>query len=205
MMQDVGVCLFGISYNESYRHWQIRKPVTVDYRYSLSNYKEHIFDQLQGYKVYLSTYDHPLLRQMIQDYGASKTTVSPASGMNILTEFQRNTMVINLNRVIGDHEWYIITRFDLLLNVYIKDLKPEKDKINVLAELEKPGLICDNFYIVHRSMIKFFFNSINKYIYSYRHNMRMFDNKVHLLTEEKGKYVKDMSCYRLRHWDQVKT
>ena len=205
-MDNVCICFFGISYDDSYKHWIISNPVSIDYRRSLENYEERIFSRIPNHTVYFSTYDHELINDMQKDLHTKRGLISQdaiKSGLDISAISQRNRILSRTKLILEktEYEWYIFTRFDLQFNFNIDDLSPVEDKINVLVSLEQSHLLCDNFYIIHRSQLPFFYECLNARNVSSlnRHDCNFFrgmDN-VHLLLNEKGKRVDQLECYKI--------
>lgn len=204
MFDSVAVCLFGISYLEKYSHWGVGET-SIDYTRSLDNYQEHIFSKLSNYDIYVSTYNHrninSLRRHLKVKRGISHKDPI-ISGVGISSFKQRNRMISAFENLLDDtYEWYLFTRFDLHFNFDIDKLPYDKDKVNVLAVLELPHLICDNFYMVHRSQLEFFFRQMRRSDITSlnRHDVGFFEgfSHVHVLTSERGKAVRHLKCYKI--------
>lgn len=205
MLDSVAICLFGISYLPNYDHWNLGNK-TIDYERSLDNYRARIFSQIPNYDVYISTYRHDKVDKLRKQLNAKKgyvTNEEVIKGLTIQSCDQRNRMISVFEEVLRgtSYEWYLFTRFDLQFNFNIQDLPYDKDKINVLAILERSNLICDNFYMVHKSQLDFFFHKLKQCISSSlnRHAMTFFDGlqHIHILTKEKGKFIADLNCYKI--------
>lgn len=205
MMRSVAVCLFGISYKEQYNHWNFGNK-SIDYRFSLENYRKHIFSRMNNYDVYYSTYDNDMISQMEKDFEMLNGKIEKngvIEGLGLSSLLQRNEMILKFEQMLKDkkYDWYLFTRFDLLFNFNFDDFKYDTEKINVLATLESPDLICDNFYVVSHKKINDFFGWMsNKYINAKnRHDVRFFGGhlNINILTGEKGKLVKDLQCYKI--------
>ena len=193
-MESVAVCLFGISYNEYYKHW-CAGSCYVDYRRSLENYREKIFKHLMSYDVYYSTFEHPLMDELRKDYNTKDGIAinnEIMMGLTIDSSKQRNSLISNLEEMLleTNKEWYIFTRFDLNFNFGFDELNISKDHINVLTTLERPNYICDNLYIVGREKIREFFGYMKGEVISTlnRHDVNFFGgmNNIHLMRYEDG-------------------
>ncbi len=197
------ICLFGICYCENYKHWGNR-IVTIDYRKSLENYKKRLFSKILKYDIYISTYNHNKINNMIQDYNPEAVYISDdniITGLGKNNIIQKNILIYAFKNLFGSKKYdnYIFTRFDLIFNFNITDIIYNIDSVNVLAQLEKPNLICDNFYIISHNMLDFFMECMkNNYRYD-RHNILFFKGKenIYFLTNEKGKMVPNLDCYKI--------
>lgn len=202
-LESVGICLFGMSYQERYLHWAQGFKL-VDYRISLQNYRDKIFSRIDQYDVFCSTYNHKLINTLKNDFNTTNVLISnetPIAGLETASKLQRNKMIGNFEPVLKNtsHEWYLFTRFDLLFNFHFDELILDKHKINVLAFLESDNLICDNFYVVHRNLLPTFFKYINQKQQTNRHDVNFFGGakNIHVLTNERGKWLGDLNCYKI--------
>lgn len=62
----------------------------------------------------------------------------------------------------GEYDLVLITRFDLLFQKDFADSNIHLDKINIVSVLERPNLICDNFYLFPHKYLKDFQKVIRK-------------------------------------------
>lgn len=203
ILESVAVCLFGISFQENYNHWAFGKK-RVDYRLSLSNYKEHLFSKLNHFDVYGSTYQHSLLDNLKKDLNIKQMYVEkqpPLPGLHHASKIQRNNMIAVFDDMLKkmSYEWYLFTRFDLMFHFNVDEFSIDANKINVLVELEKPWFVCDNFYLVHRLKLAEFFMYLKQQNISNRHDVNFFGGSQNLntLLKEKGKCVNDLECYKI--------
>lgn len=61
-----------------------------------------------------------------------------------------------------EYDLVLITRFDLLFQKDFADSNIHLDKINIVSVLERPNLICDNFYLFPHKYLKDFQKVIRK-------------------------------------------
>lgn len=205
MLDSVAICLFGMCYAEEYNHWIFGKK-SVDYRLSLNNYHERIFSKIKNYDVYISTYNHKLRTQLLEDLKPKQSLIYdqfilPGLGVNSL--LQRNAMIANFESILKDtnYDWYLFTRFDLAFNFNIDELDYDPNKINILSQLENPTVMCDNFYMVSRSKLnEFFYYLRNRNITSLnRHYIAFFGSpdNIKFVRNEPGKYIRQLTAYRI--------
>ena len=149
----LAVLLFGISKIKKYNHWTGNKYY-VDYEKSYENYKQFIFDYFEsiGYDIdiYFTTnilHDENK-KKLCEKYKPIKYNFIENKTDNIKSRNEKLDNVIDLclnNGLIYD--LILITRFDLLFQKKFDESNINFDKFNIVSILEKPDLICDNFYL----------------------------------------------------------
>jgi hypothetical protein len=199
----IAICLFGISYMKNYDHWNLQR-VNVDYKKSIQNYKQKLLDSLCSYDIYISTYKHEKISELEADLLPTASTYISENikrGLDPDAHRQRNEAILNFVNLLREkrYDYYIFTRFDLNFNIDVSQLDIANDKVNVLAVLEKPHLICDNLYIVSHTQLHFFFNAIRKNVCCSRHDSSIFGGmcNLHIMTNEKGKEIGGLTCYKI--------
>ncbi len=67
---SIALIIFGISYSDLIVHWAKKDLFKIDYRESIKNYKENIFNAYpkSNIDVFFSTYDSKLKNKLISDY-----------------------------------------------------------------------------------------------------------------------------------------
>lgn len=164
----LALLLFGMSVNLEYRHWRIKKHIDVHWRNSYENYKEFIFDffEKKGYdidvyfttntlndkdKIELCKAYKPVKCDFIDNY--PDKTISRNTKIKNVAELCLST---NMN-----YDLVLITRFDLLFQKKFHESNIQFDKFNLVSILERPHLICDNFYLFPYKYLKDFSNMVN--------------------------------------------
>ena len=167
----IAILLFGKSYDNNYFNHNYSKNTIIDYKYSYDNYKEYIykFFNNKGYDIdtYFSTnISNPEIQsELINKYNPIKYNFISNKTNN---QFSRNEKFKNvIELLLSENKIYdlvLITRFDLLFNIDFNESNIKFDKFNLVSILEKPHLICDNFYLFPYKYINNFFNVVNKNI-----------------------------------------
>ena len=163
------VGLFGIHYKENLNHWMGWTP-TVDYKKSIENNKEFIFNH-HDCTFFASTYNSIELENLISDYNIQRIVTTDL--VNIPNDLNanwrsRNNTFKNLVKLILDSEYkeydyILLTRFDLIFKQHITDFKFDTNSFNISSRSrcgEVSNLCDDNFYIIHSSILLEFYNQI---------------------------------------------
>jgi hypothetical protein len=167
----IAILLFGKSYDNNYFNHNYSKNTIIDYKYSYDNYKEYIykFFNNKGYDIdtYFSTnISNPEIQsELINKYNPIKYNFISNKTNNQISRNEKFKNVIEL--LLSENKIYdlvLITRFDLLFNIDFNESNIKFDKFNLVSILEKPHLICDNFYLFPYKYINNFFNVVNKNI-----------------------------------------
>lgn len=201
---NIAFCFKGLSKGIHY-NWAIGKTF-VNYENCLENYNRTLF-KIGNYKnnTFLSTF---ISNEYVEKL---KVDFSCRNIINRELEYEdREKRILDFKELLQgtDYEWYIITRFDLHFNVDFEKLKFNKNKINVLVELETPSVIDDNFYCIHKSKIDLFFNKIETFINTKQYDKELSNFRLHLkklfgeeniniLLPEHGKIVRHLKCFRI--------
>ena len=209
----LAVLFFGKSKCKHYHYWNHTTNV-IDYEKSYENYQKYIFDffKSKGYDidVYFST-------NILNDIDRKKIceTYNPVKcnyieDITVNTEqdnnLARNTKFDNvLDLCIQSgitYDLILITRFDLLFKKDFNQSNIDLDKFNLVSILERPNLVCDNFYLFPYNFLEKFSIISKKYLYKRFHDIQsdLYDsfkreNVNYILNE--GVLVKDLSFYKV--------
>ena len=161
--------LFGISL-EINRYWQYGALYSVDYKNSYDNYQRYIFDYFKGkgysIDVYISTNklnSDDDIAEIIDKYKPVKYRIADDCKDYIISRNKKLESAIDLCiEGGGEYDLVLITRFDLLFQKDFADSNIHLDKINIVSVLERPNLICDNFYLFPHKYLKDFQKVIRK-------------------------------------------
>ncbi len=157
----LAILFFGIHYLKNYKHWMPEWNPTIDFRKSVDNYKEYIFEYFNDYDIdtFFSTYESEKLLELVDTYKPKsyKTAVLDNNGKNHTP--QRNERFIEVLELAKQYETeqnfqydlYLITRFDLNFILDFNKLKVATDRLNISYRTgcgEDKNLVDDNFYII---------------------------------------------------------
>lgn len=206
----LALLFFGMSVNPEYRHWRIKKNIDVHWRNSYSNYKEFIFDffEKKGYDidVYFTTNTlndkdktelcktyNPIKCDFIDNH--ENKTISRNNKMKKVVDLCLST---NIN-----YDLVLITRFDLLFQKKFHESNIKFDKFNLVSILERPHLICDNFYLFPYKYLNAFSNMVNRNQLIEFHKIKMDIEKIngkdfvnYILNNRIN--VKDLKFYKIQ-------
>jgi hypothetical protein len=165
----LALILFGISL-EINRYWQYGALYSVDYKNSYDNYQRYIFDYFKGkgysIDVYISTNklnSDDDIAEIIDKYKPVKYRIADDCEYYIISRNKKLESAIDLCiEGGGEYDFVLITRFDLLFQKDFADSNIQLDKINIVSVLERPNLICDNFYLFPHKYLKDFQKVIRK-------------------------------------------
>jgi hypothetical protein len=167
--------LFGISL-EINRYWQYGALYSIDYNNSYDNYQRYIFDYFKGkgynIDVYISTNNLNSkndISEIIDKYKPVKYRIADDNDNGeddkdyIISRNKKLESAIDLCiEGGGEYDLVLITRFDLLFQKDFADSNIQFDKINIVSVLDRPNLICDNFYLFPHKYLKDFQQVIRK-------------------------------------------
>ena len=177
----LALILFGISL-EINRYWQYGALYSIDYNNSYDNYQRYIFDYFKdkGYNidVYISTNNlnsENDISEIIDKYKPVKYRISDDNdnGEGYEDGEDDKDYIISRNKKLksaidlciegeGEYDLVLITRFDLLFQKDFADSNIQFDKMNIVSVLDRPNLICDNFYLFPHKYLKDFQQVIRK-------------------------------------------
>lgn len=195
----LAVLLFGISKIE-YIPWFDNKKYFVDYEKSYENYKKFIFDYFEnkGYKI-----DIYFTTNMLDDKDKKKICeIYKPIKYNFIENKKNKTHSRNekLNDVIElcvnskiTYDLFLITRFDLLFQKKFNESNIDFDKFNIVSQLERPNLICDNFYLFHNKYFQTFINIVKQNLNKSFHKIQnqLYDK----LNIESVNYILNENCF----------
>jgi hypothetical protein len=152
------------------RYWQYGALYSVDYKNSYDNYQRYIFDYFKGkgysIDVYISTNklnSDDDIAEIIDKYKPVKYRIADDCKDYIISRNKKLESAIDLCiEGGGEYDLVLITRFDLLFQKDFADSNIHLDKINIVSVLERPNLICDNFYLFPHKYLKDFQKVIRK-------------------------------------------
>lgn len=197
----LAVCLFGLSYYEQKEFWGHRTMYDIDWRYSLENYKEKLYDFFynKGYTIdfYLCTNDSKMKEQII-------STINPKAYLFVdniddklnktksTRVLEKNKKVIEVLKMVkGDYDTILLTRFDLHFKLPLTDSNTNLETINIISVCEprKVEEICDNFYIFPYRLLPAIIDGFikKKHIIAHRYR-KILDNisPIHFIMNEKS-------------------
>ena len=163
MNRKIALLLFGMS-KMTYQHWSQKKGILeINYMNSYSNYQEYIFEYFQkrGYQVdvYLATNNmsNPDKKELIDTYKPISYSFNRNLKNKIRSRSDKIEKVIDLclqSQI--KYDLVLITRFDLLFKKKFDEININLKRFNLVSELEKKKLICDNFYLFPYTVLKQF-------------------------------------------------
>lgn len=175
--KKLALLLFGMSKQE-YIHWKRGKKLT-NYENSYDNYQEYIYNFFlnKGYNI-----DIYFVTNILDDIEKDKilNKYKPINyefiGNKDNIFYSRN---LKFKRVIElcieskiTYDLVLITRFDLHFKKNFNNVNIKFDKLNLVSILEKPNLICDNFYLFPYKYLNDLLNVVNKNIYKSFHYIK---------------------------------
>ena len=163
-MSKIALLLFGISYLDNYQHWHPNKLIyNIDWKYSFENYQNFIIQYFQkkGYQVDIFLVSNKIdaleQKKLLEAYKPIKYDFIE-NKENIWSSRNRK-----VDRVIDlclesniNYKMVCITRFDLQFQKNFNTCLIDENTINIVSQLEKPELLCDNFYIIPYKYIHLF-------------------------------------------------
>ena len=202
----LALILFGISL-EINRYWQYGALYSVDYKNSYDNYQRYIFDYFKGkgydIDVYISTNNlnsDDDIAEIIDKYKPVKYLIADDCEDYIISRNKKLESAIDLCiEGGGEYDLVLITRFDLLFQKDFADSNIHLDKINIVSVLERPNLICDNFYLFPHKYLKDFQKVIRKCANINHRNIKNDFEKIapinYILNENRD--ISELSFYKI--------
>jgi hypothetical protein len=207
----LAILFFGMS-KCHYNYYKTGAKYFIDYEKSYENYKKFIFEFFisMGYDidVYFTTnfLDEEDTKTICEKYKPKKYNFMNNSGNY---DVSRNVkLVSSINLCLESKITYdliLITRFYLLFQKDFSESNIQFDKFNLVSMLEKPNLLCDNFYLFPYKYLQPFLEiSINNL------NLRFHDIKNELYEKINPisiNYILNENCYveRLSFYKIVRT
>jgi len=156
----LAVLFFGMSKAEYDNYWY-NKRYLIDYEKSYENYKQYIFEffKRKGYDIDIYFTTNALndadRREICKKYNPVHCNFIQNHPHHIIG---RNSKIINVMDLCLEsgnaYDLVLITRFDLLFQKDFNKSNIHFDKFNMVSLLEKPNLICDNFYLFPYKYLK---------------------------------------------------
>lgn len=175
----LALLLFGMSVNPEYRHWGIKKHIHVHWRNSYENYKEFIFDffRKKGYEIDVyfttNTLNNKDKIELCETYKPVKCDFIDNHENKTISRNTKMKKVVDLCLFTNiNYDLVMITRFDLLFQKKFHESNIQLDKFNLVSILERPHLICDNFYLFPYKYLKDFVNIINRNQFNSFHKIK---------------------------------
>ena len=195
----LAVLLFGMSKIE-YINWYGNKKCFIDYEKSYENYKKFIFDffENKGYDidVYFTTniLDNKNKKEICEKYKPIKYNFIENCEDRTKSRNEKLNNVIDLCLNSGfTYDLILITRFDLLFQKEFDKSNIDFDKFNIVSILEKPNLICDNFYLFPYKYFQIFSNIVKQNLnVSFHHIQEQLYNKLNIKSVN---YILNENCY----------
>lgn len=151
--------LRGMAYCKEYKH-PSGKRLYVDYRKSVENYKEYIIRGNDVDVFYHTYYSDGLdIDELNREYRPKAFSLSKDTELSeipIVQKYQScvNSLMMVLNTFYEyclkndvTYDYIILTRFDLLLKIKLRELPLEKNKFNISCMTENKRLMDDNFFV----------------------------------------------------------
>lgn len=163
----IAILLRGISFCESYFNNNIKKNISINYKNSIDNYKEYLFEN-NDVDIFFHTYNNPNLNvtELVKDYNPKSFSITPYMNQDDAKE-KYNSCLISCITVINlflsyiaqhniEYDYIILTRFDLNFKVKLSDLQLTKKKFMITCMTESPMSSDDNFYVMDIDNLKKF-------------------------------------------------
>jgi len=204
----LALLFFGMSKIE-YIHWRNQSKYTIDYEKSYENYKKFIFEffESKGYDidVYFTTniLSEVDKQKICKLYNPVECDFIENKNNNIKSRNVKLDRVIDLCIDSGiAYDLILITRFDLLFKKDFETSNIKLDSFNLVSILERPCLICDNFYLFpfrylqpFSSMVKKNMDSNFHYIQEVLYNVINKSSVNYILNE--GRCIDYLSFYKI--------
>jgi hypothetical protein len=196
----LALLLFGISKQQKYEYWRAGLKFTIDYNLSYINYKKFIFDffKKKGYDidVYFTTnvLNDGDRKDLIEKYNPVKCSFIENDTNHIISRNNKLDNVIDLCLKSGYvYDTVLITRFDLLFQKDFNKSNIQLSKFNLVSNLEKPHLICDNFYLFPYKYLMGFSKIVKKDITKWHHLIK--DDIESILSDTSINFILNERCF----------
>ena len=189
-MSKIALLLFGISYLDNYQHWHPNKLIyNIDWKDSFENYQNFIIQYFQkkGFQVDIFLVSNKIdaleQKKLLEAYKPIKYDFIE-NKENIWSSRNRK-----VDRVIDlclesniNYKMVCITRFDLQFQKNFNTCLIDENAFNIVSQLEKPELLCDNFYIIPYKYIHLFSKLVKGKLDDNFHKIKKISKKLVLLT-----------------------
>ena len=157
----LALLLFGMSKCE-YKHWD-KNTYLIDYNNSYDNYKEYIYDffEKKGYDIDVffvtNVLDENDKIDICNKYKPVKCDFIENDTNHTVSRNKKIDRVIDLclSHPVK-YDLVLITRFDLHFKKKFDESNIKLDKFNLVSNLERPKMICDNFYLFPYNCLRSF-------------------------------------------------
>ena len=203
----LAVLLFGMSKND-YKHWN-KSTFVIDYEKSCENYKHFIFDFFtrKGYDIDVYFTTNPLSetdkKQICERYKPVRHSFVENEENFVKSRNKKLDGVVDLCIESGiTYDLILITRFDLLFQKEFDKSNIKLDSFNLVSILEKPHLICDNFYLFPATYLEIFSSIVKKNLNTTFHMIQeelyaeLPENSVNYILNEYC-LIADLSFYKI--------
>ena len=206
-MKRLALLFFGISYMDNYHHWHPSKPIyQIDWKCSLDNYKQFLLSYFQkkGYQIdiyFVSNKIHESeKKKLLQVYHPISCEFIDNCSERYYSRNLKFDKVIDLCLTSKKiYDYVCITRFDLIFEKSLESCVFHDKGFHVVSQLEKPNLICDNFYYFPFSYLSSFSKlvkqNINKSFHKVKKEMEQI-GPIYYLQNENVK-ISSLSFYKI--------
>ena len=156
----LAVLFFGMTKAEYDNYWYNTRYL-IDYEKSYENYQQYIFEffKSKGYDidVYFTTnaLNDADRMEICKKYNPVHCIFIENHPDHIIGRNSKIIIAMELCLQSGnEYDLVLITRFDLLFQKDFNESNIQFDKFNMVSLLEKPNLICDNFYLFPYKYLK---------------------------------------------------
>lgn len=133
----IAVALTGASFGKSIG----ARSADRDWRLTCDNIKTNVIDSFSDASVYVTTYDHDTLSELLTFYNPAKVLILPYDNSH-----QRTTFIESLKNLLEeDVDFIIITRFDIIFNQPIHTYNFDYSKFNFMFKEIEPYWSRDQF------------------------------------------------------------
>ena len=199
------LCLFGISRQEVSHLGH-----NIDYRKSLANYREKLlpyFLSRGSVDVYLctNTLTEEEKTELIRDYSPVSIQCLDNLDNRYRSRNQKICTVVSsvLNR---EYDAICVTRFDIIFMDSLEDVPLDLTRMNITSVLERPDVICDNFYLFPGSMLQPFYETLRSFDGNHHYIQPRLEanlkQPIHFFKNERA-LVADLSFYKLFRFAKI--
>jgi len=167
----VGIVLTGASWGQAVGTARANR----DWALTKDNIKQQLINSIPHTGVYLTTYPHPTVPEMIEHYSPAKTVLVPYKGSQMRTTYRRSMEEL----IYEDLDFIIATRFDIHFNTPVNTWNIDYNKFNFIFREVEPywtndRFVGDAFYAFPKKYLTQFIESINReHLAPYRDNPDM--------------------------------
>lgn len=137
--KSIAICLFGIHYQDNYRHHRLGN-ININFQKYTNNIK-NLFKDFKKNDYYIVTNNSPIQNKLYDNYNPKEI---------LYTSKKRDSKILMILEYLKDsrniYDFIAISRIDIFYMIDLYDI--DMEKINIISILEGPDLICDNFYLI---------------------------------------------------------